>query len=166
MVGRSLLALESPVRPYLTVRTAKTILLLAVGLWLSSCAVGPHFEKPQLKVAGADLIDGNFNEQHIRVRVHAHNPNGIDLPIRSINYQLELAGEPLGQGATDAAFTVPAKGDTEFSMTVTTHLGTVLLKLLPRLKDGGRGLDYRVKGTMRTRLALFPEFAFDERGQF
>ncbi len=161
-----MLALESPVRPHLTVRTPTAILLLAVGLWLSGCAVGPHFEKPQLKVSGADLIDGNFNEQHIRVKVHAHNPNGIDLPIRAINYQLELAGEPLGHGQTDAAFIVPAKGDTDFSMTVTTHLGTVFLKLMPRLKDGGRGLDYRVTGTVRTRLAFFPEFAFDERGQF
>jgi LEA14-like dessication related protein len=159
-------ALESSLRAHLNVRAAVATLFLAASLWLSGCAVGPHFEKPQLKVAGADLIDGNFNEQHIRVRVHAYNPNGIDLPIRAINYQLELAGEPLGHGQTDAAFVVPAKGDTEFSMTVTTHLGSVLLKLLPRLKEGGRGLDYRVTGTIRTRLAFFPEFAFDERGKF
>lgn len=145
---------------------ASILLILASLLWLSGCAGGPHFEKPQLKVAGADLIDGNFSEQHIRVRVHAHNPNGIDLPIRAIDYQLELAGESLGRGQTDAPFVVPARGDADFTMTVTAHLGTVLLKVLPRLKDGGRGLDYRVTGTVRTRLALYPEFSFDERGQF
>ena len=51
-------------------------------------------------------------------------------------------------------------------ISVTTHLGAVLLKLLPRLKEGGRGLDYRVTGKVRTRLMLFPEFDFDERGRF
>jgi LEA14-like dessication related protein len=141
-------------------------LMLSMGLLLGGCATGPHFEKPQLKVAGADLIDGNFNEQHVRIRVHAHNPNSLDLPIKSITYELELAGEKLGQGQTDAAFVVPARGDTDFSMTVTTHLGVVLVKLLPRLKDGGHGLEYRVNGVIKTKLPFFSEFAFDERGQF
>jgi LEA14-like dessication related protein len=138
----------------------------AILLVMAGCATGPHFEKPQMKVAGVEMLDGGFSEQHVRVRVRAHNPNAIDLPVRSIDYTLELGGEPLGHGQTDAPFVVPAKGDAEFSMTVTTHLGAVLLKLLPRLKEGGRGLDYRVTGKVRTRLMLFPEFDFDERGRF
>jgi LEA14-like dessication related protein len=147
--------------------TQRLLGFFAVALLaIAGCASGPHFEKPQMKVAGVEMLDGGFSEQHIRVRVKAHNPNSVELPVRSINYTLELGGEPLGQGQTDASFVVPAKGESEFSMTVTTHLGAVLLKLLPRLKDGGHGLDYRVTGKVRTRLMLFPEFDFDERGRF
>ncbi len=140
--------------------------LSLVALLASGCAIAPHFEKPTLTVAGVDLVDGNFVEQHVRVRVRAHNPNATDLPIRSIDYDLEVGGESLGHGQTDAVFVVPGRGDADFSMTVTTHLGPIVLKLLPRLKDGGRGLEYRVTGKVQTRLAFFSEFPFDERGKF
>jgi LEA14-like dessication related protein len=117
-----------------------------------------------LTVRHIEVESANFAEQHLRVQVRAHNPNGIDLPIRSIHYDVALAGEALGRGETDSAFVVPARGDAEFSMTVTTHLATVLVKLLPKLKDGGHGLEYHIDGTVRTDLAWFREFPFDERG--
>lgn len=135
-------------------------------LVLAGCAAGPHFEKPTLAVRGIDVESASFAEQRLRVRVVAHNPNGIDLPVRSIDYTVMVGAEALGQGKTDAAFVVPARGDAEFSMTVTTHLGAVLVRLLPKLKDGGRGLEYRIEGTVRTGLAWFHEFPFNEHGTF
>ena len=79
--------------------TRRILVLIGVALLvMTGCATGPHFEKPQMKIAGVELLDGGFSEQHLRVRVKAHNPNTVDLPIRSINYTLELGGEPLGQG--------------------------------------------------------------------
>ena len=140
-------------------------LCLLTALWIGGCTLAPHYEKPQLTVVGIDLIDASFSEQHLRVRVKAHNPNAIALPIRSIEYAVAFGGEPLGHGQTDAAFVVPAKGDADFAMTVTTHLATALVKFLPRLKDGGHGLEYRVVGKVQTGLAFFSEFPFDERGK-
>jgi LEA14-like dessication related protein len=137
----------------------------AALLALAGCAVSPHFEKPTLSVRGIDVESANFSEQHLRVRVLAHNPNGIALPVQSIDYSVVVADEALGHGHTDAAFVVPARGDAEFSMTVTTHLATVLVRLLPRLKEGGHGVEYRIEGLVRTGLPWFREFPFDERGK-
>jgi LEA14-like dessication related protein len=136
----------------------------ALLLALAGCAVTPHFEKPTLAVRGVEVESATFTEQRLRVKVVAHNPNGVDLPIRSIDYDVALAGETLGRGQTDASFVVPARGDAEFSMSVTTHVATVLMKILPKLKDGGRGIDYHINGTVRTGLAWFREFPFDEHG--
>ena len=165
LAGRSLPGLESPVRSRMTLRRATAGVCLVALTALGGCALTPHFEKPTLAVRHVDVESANFTEQHLRVHVRAHNPNRIDLPIHSIRYDVALGGEPLGRGETDSAFVVPARGDADFSMTVTTHLATVLVKLLPKLKDGGHGLEYHIDGTVRTDLAWFREFPFDEHGK-
>lgn len=139
--------------------------LLGLLVVLAGCAAVPHVQAPQLSVGRVEFIDGNLREQHLRVQVHAHNPNGVDLPIRLIRYDLKLAGEPVAHGESEAPFVVPARGDGEFSMTVNAQLASAFIKLLPHLKDGGRGIDYEVDGTVLTRVLWLSEFPFHAAGR-
>jgi LEA14-like dessication related protein len=148
-------------------RTRAAALAVALVLFelLGGCtALVPHFEKPQLSVVGVELRDASLAEQHFRVRMRVENPNDRALPVRGIDYTLKLAGEDFGSGSSVSAFTVPARGETEFELQLTTNLATTLLKVLPRLKDASQPLEYRLAGKIRTDLAFVPTVSFDERG--
>jgi LEA14-like dessication related protein len=139
-------------------------LLLVVALAMAGCALSPHFEKPTLTVRKIEVVQANFAEQHLRLRLSAHNPNDRALPIEGIEYTVYLAGDELGHGSTTSAFTVPPRGDAEFDATLTTRLSAVVVKILPRLRDGGRALDYRVVGEVRSSLPFLGHIPFDQQG--
>jgi LEA14-like dessication related protein len=140
---------------------------VAVVLLLAGCAtMAPHFERPRLSLSSIEIKDASLAEQRFRVRMHVQNPNGRALPIRGISYTIELAGEELGRGVTADAFTVPAFGEAEFEMLVTTNLATTFWKVLPRLKDSAHPAEYRLVGKVNTDLAFLHTIPFDEKGQF
>ncbi len=142
----------------------------AVGvlfLLLAGCAtLAPHFERPRLSLASIEIKDASLAEQRFRVRMRVQNPNGLALPIKGISYTIELAGEELGRGVTADAFTVPAFGEAEFEMLVTTNLATTFWKVLPRLKDSAHPAEYRLLGKVSTGLAFLHTIPFDEKGVF
>lgn len=140
--------------------------LAAVALLGACTAIVPHFEHPQLSVAAVEVRDASLAEQHLKVRMHVQNPNDRELPIEGIRYSMQLAGEDFGQGATAEAFTVPAHGEADFDMLVTTNLTAAFLRLLPRLKDRNHPIEYRVTGEVKTALRFLRVIPFDERGSF
>jgi LEA14-like dessication related protein len=140
-------------------------LLLFATLVTSGCALSPHFEKPTLTVRKIEVVQANFAEQHLRLRLSAHNPNDRALPIDGIDYTVYVAGDELGHGSTTSPFTVPPRGDAEFDATLTTRLSAVILKILPSLRDGGRALDYRVVGEVRSSLPFLGHIPFDQQGR-
>ena len=134
---------------------------------LAGCAtIAPHFERPRLTLSSIEIKDASLAEQRFRVRMHVQNPNGRALPIKGISYTIELAGEELGRGVTADAFTVPAFGEAEFEMLVTTNLAATFWKVLPRLKDSAHPAEYRLVGKVTTGLAFLHTIPFDEKGQF
>jgi LEA14-like dessication related protein len=138
--------------------------LVLCGLLGGCSALVPHFETPQLSVVGVELRDASLAEQHFRVRMRVENPNDRALPVRGIDYTLKLAGEDFGSGSSVSAFMVPARGEAEFELQLTTNLATTLWKILPRLKDATQPVEYRLAGKVRTDLAFVPTISFDERG--
>ena len=134
---------------------------------LAACAaLAPHFEHPRLYLAGVDLKDASLGEQHFRLRMRVENPNDRELPVRGIDYTLKLGGEDFGSGASVGAFTVPAHGEAEFEIMMTTNLAATLWKVLPRLKDSSQPLEYQLVGKVSTDLPFLHSIPFDERGSF
>ena len=146
-------------------RAATLAAALVLGGLLGGCAaLAPHFEQPRLSLVGVEVRDASLAEQHFRVRMRVENPNDRALPVRGIDYTLKLAGEDFGSGSSVGAFTVPARGEAEFELQMTTNLAATLWKVLPRLKDSSQPLEYRLAGKVRTDLAFVPSISFDERG--
>jgi LEA14-like dessication related protein len=128
--------------------------------------VAPRFEHPTLSVVGVDVEAAQLAEQRFRVRMRVQNPNERALPVTGLSYTLQLAGEDFGHGQSANAFTVPAHGEMEFDMTVTTNLATAILRILPRLSDSAQPIEYRMTGTVGTDLPFLRSIPFDERGSF
>jgi LEA14-like dessication related protein len=137
---------------------------LVVGLGaLGGCAsLLPKLAPPTLVITGVAIGGGNLQQQQIKLTFHATNPNNRAIPIRSIECNLELAGSPFAQGTTDAAFTLPALGETDFNLNVTANMNSVLAALAGGF--GRHAVDYRVYGQVHLQGGLVRTIPFDQKG--
>jgi LEA14-like dessication related protein len=152
-----------------TIRSAAfrpAVALAAAAIFATGCAaIVPKLETPKLEVVAVELLDAQFTQQRFNVTMRVQNPNDRELPIRGLSYSMQLAGEEFGTGQSDKAFTVPALGEAEFTMTVTTNLATSLLKILPKLEKSPQSLDYRLTGKVETDWTFLRTIPFSESGK-
>ena len=138
---------------------------LAAALLLGACALAPKLEAPQLSVTDVQLLGGDLFTQHLRVRMHVQNPNDRALPVEGITYRLEVEGQEFATGESAASFVVPALGEADFDMNVSTNLATTLMKIL----SGGvntRALAYHLRGKVTLSQGFLRSVPFEQRGTF
>ena len=136
-------------------------------LLLSACALRPELQTPRLSVAEIDILGSDLWQQRLRVRMHVQNPNERALAIKGLEYTLEVEGQPLASAESAESFTVPALGETDFDMNVTTHLAGALLTLLARGPDSlSHGVAYHIAGKVTLSEGWVRSIPFDQRGSF
>ena len=141
--------------------------VVLAALLLSACAFAPRFQKPELSIVDAQLASSTLWEQRLKVRVRVQNPNDRALPVKGIEYTMEVMGQPAATGVSDASFVVPAMGEAEFDMNVTTNLAGTLLRLLSRGPDAlGQSVPYRLAGKVQLSQGWLRSIPFEERGTF
>ena len=138
----------------------------AVALLASGCALAPKFTTPTLTVVGVQLEGSDLLVQHFKVRVHVQNPNDRALPVRGIEYTLEVDGQPFATGESAASFVVPALGEAEFDMNVTTNMAGTLVRLLARGPDERASVPYRLSGKISLSQGWLQSIPFEQRGTF
>jgi len=141
--------------------------LCAAALLLDACALSSKFIAPRLSVVDVQIEHGDLWEQRLKVRMRVQNPNDRRLPVKGLEYTLEVEGEPFASGASAASFVVPARGEAEFDMNVTTNLAGTLLKFLGRGSDApGQSVAYRLTGRIALSEGLMRSIPIEERGTF
>ena len=131
---------------------------------LSACS-SMKMEKPHLEVVNVQMLKGDLLQQEFKVRMRVDNPNDRELPVRGISYKLQLAGEDFAEGESVSSFTVPAKGSTEFDLSMKANAANMVLRLL----SGGRkleNLEYRLVGKVSLSSGMMRSIPFDEKGEF
>ena len=107
------------------------------GAVASGCASAFKFEAPKLSVVSMKVQSADIFSQRLQVRMRVLNPNDRELPIKGINYRIEVNDAELAQGLTDTPFVVPAMGEAEFDVQVTANLATALSQFLSRQRFVG-----------------------------
>lgn len=138
------------------------LLLMPLALLGGCSALAPRLERPELRVIGVELVRADLLRQELRVRMHVRNPNDRELPVRGIDYVVELAGEQLAHGESAREFTVPALGEAEFDLNVFANAAPAMLKFLAA--SGREPLEYRISGTVRLASGLLRTLPFSEKG--
>jgi len=139
---------------------------LAACALLAACVLRPQLETPRLSVSEVDVLGGDLWQQRLRVRVHVQNPNDRTLAVKELEYTLEVEGQQLASGTSAASFTVPALGETDFDMSVTTNLAGTLLGLLARGPDAlAQGVAYRLAGRLTLSQGWLRSIPFEQRGK-
>lgn len=123
---------------------AVAALLSTLPAWLGGCATEPKLEPPKVSVAGVQFVSGELWLQHLKVRLHLHNPNDRDLPVKGLEYTIEIAGQEVAAGASGQSFVLPLHGDAELDTHVTANLAGSVLKLLTHVP--GTLSPYRLSG--------------------
>ena len=113
---------------------------------LAGCATEPKLEAPKVSVAGVQFVSGELWLQHLKVRLHLHNPNDRDLPVKGLEYTIEIAGQEVAAGASAQSFVLPLHGDAELDTHVTANLAGSVLRLLTHVP--GTLSPYRLSGKM------------------
>jgi LEA14-like dessication related protein len=135
----------------------------ALVLVLSAGCATTHLEAPQLTVVSMQVQSADLFSQRMLVHMRVVNPNARELPVKSINYRIEVGGADLAQGVADKPFVVPASGEAEFDVQVTANLANALSQILGR-RNSRDTLDYRLVGTVSLSSGFLRRIPFDERG--
>jgi LEA14-like dessication related protein len=131
---------------------------------LSACALFvPKLETPTLAVVAMELERGDLFEQRLKVRMRVQNPNDRALPVKSLAYTLEVDGQEFAHGESAAGFTVPALGEAEFDMHVTTNMAGTLGRLLGH---SGADIPYRLAGRVTLSEGMLRSIPFEQHGSF
>lgn len=145
--------------------TARVIATASLMLLLAGCAgLGTKLESPRVSVVGIRAVKADLFEQRLEVRLRVENPNALDIPVRGLEVEVELAEEPFAQGSSAREFTVPARGEAEFDMLVTAHAATALLRIASAGREERNQIGYRLSGRLSTRLGLLRSVPFEETG--
>jgi LEA14-like dessication related protein len=147
-------------------KIARAPAAILAALLLAGCALAPKFQTPQLSVADVQILGGDLWSQRLKVRMHVQNPNDRELPVRALEYTIEVEGQTFATGASTDAFIVPALGESDFDMNVTTNLAGTVLKLLVRGSGSDNTVNYRLTGKLSLSAGLLRTIPFDQRGTF
>ena len=144
---------------------SRGIFLLAVLCLLGSgcSALLPKLEAPKFEVVDLKMLGGDQKHQQLRLRLQVTNPNDRQIAVKSIDYQVALAGTDFAQGTNAEPFTVPALGQSEFDLDMNADFGSLLRVLSAHLGDAA--LEYQVSGRVHLAEGLVREFPFKGHGQ-
>jgi LEA14-like dessication related protein len=143
---------------------AASVVLAACAV-LAACSMFlPRFQTPRLSVLSIQLGHSDLFRQHLQVRMHVENPNDRELPVQGLTYTLEVAGEQVAEGASEASFVVPARGSADFDMGVTANLAAVLVHVFGHGSSGP--IEYRITGRVHLAAGLVRSVPFEEKGTF
>lgn len=149
--------------------SARFLLLpvLAGLLLLTSGCSGlyPKIEKPKLNIIDLQVIDATLFEQRYALRLRIRNPNEVALPVSGIHYTLHIEGKEFADGMSSEPFTVPAYGEEEFTVRMSTSLFSTVRQVVGMLEEQDAFLDYRITGKIRVDLPLVKVLTFEEEGK-
>jgi len=130
---------------------------------LAGCAgLSGLSQKPEVSLAGLDLLELGLFEQRFLIKLRIENPNDVALPISGLVFDIELNGQPFARGLSDKAVTVPRMSDAILEVQATSDLGRVLRQIRELQKSGRERVDYRISG--RISLEGVGSIPFERKG--
>jgi LEA14-like dessication related protein len=144
----------------------RAIAAAATVALLGGCVLAPKLTTPRLTIVGVRLEGSDLLAQRLRVRVHVQNPNDRTLPVKGIDYTLDVDGQPFASGESAGSFVVPALGEAEFDMNVTTNMAGTLVRLLTSSSEARASVPYRLSGKIALSQGWLQSIPFEQHGTF
>jgi len=140
--------------------------LFALVALLPGCtSLGGDLVAPRLSLVGVQMLSTDMFAQKFKVRVLVQNPNDLDLPVRGIEYQIIMMGDSFADGTSSDVFLLPARGEAEFDMLVTTNFVSSFGRLLSRVGGGKlENIEYEISGKVFVDKGVLRRIPFNHRG--
>lgn len=141
-----------------------TILLLA-GLLTACASLNELVDAPDVSLRDVRVADIGMDEQTFVLSFDVTNPNPFPLPISQVSYGVILNGYRFASGRTPGSFTVPARSDGEFAISVELNLLRTAPELLFIVKDAAeRDIPYTLEGELGVDLPYARPVQFENSG--
>jgi LEA14-like dessication related protein len=144
----------------------RALLLFSCAALLAGCAaMGPKLQSPTVTILAVQMLSTDMFAQKFRVRVKVENPNDMELKVRGLDYQILLMGDSFAEGNSSDQFLLPALGEAEFDMAITTNFVSSLGRLISR-KGGGKldDVDYEIVGEVLVDKGMVKKIPFSHKG--
>lgn len=140
--------------------------LFALVALLPGCtSLGGDLVAPRLSLVGVQMLSTDMFAQKFKVRVLVQNPNDLELPVRGLEYQIIMMGDSFADGTSSDAFLLPARGEAEFDMLVTTNFVSSFGRLLSRVGGGKlENIEYEISGKVFVDKGVLRRIPFNHRG--
>lgn len=134
---------------------------------LSSCAtLDAVVSAPGVSLREVEVTELAASGQTLVLGFDVANPNPFPLPVSRIDYGLDIGGYRLASGQAATDFTVPARGDGGFSISVELDLLKTAPALLHVVKDSiEKDVPYRLEGEFGVDLPYARPIAFRNEGE-
>jgi LEA14-like dessication related protein len=141
-------------------------MLAALAALLTACTtLGPDLVAPRLSLVGVQMLSTDMFAQKFKVRVLVENPNDLELPVRGLEYQIIMMGDSFADGTSTDVFLLPARGEAEFDMVVTTNFVSSFGRLLSRVGGGKlEDIEYEITGKIYVDKGVLRRIPFSHRG--
>lgn len=142
------------------------VLCLTLIASVCACSTLPTSKPiaPDVKLLSIKPQKLGLIEQQLALQLQLSNPNSYDLALQTVTFIAKLNGEELAQGISNDAVTLPAEGDAEIEVIVSTRMNRVLGQLLLLASNPANALDYNISGFVK--LANWPvRIPFNVDGQ-
>lgn len=147
-------------------RISLRALLLALPL-LGACAtVQNSVLPPQVSLRSVQVERLDFKNQTFLLAFDVTNPNPISLPIKSVSYGVKLDGMRFASGETSSSFSIPAGGDTEFTISANLDLLNTAPALLSIVRDATHSnIPYQLDGALGVDIPFVEPLTFSANGE-
>jgi LEA14-like dessication related protein len=146
---------------------ARACLLLLLATLIGGCSTlgASKLQSPDLSLVGMQMMSTDMFAQRFKVRVLVKNPNDVEIPVRGLEYKIFLMGDSFADGESPDRFVVPAKGEAEFDMLVTTNFVSSLGRLISRVGGGKlENIEYEIAGSVLLDKGLVRKIPFNHKG--
>ena len=144
----------------------RPLIIVALAAWLTACAgMSTKLEPPRVQLLGIDVLSTDMFAQQFNAHLQIQNPNDVEMPIRGLDFEVLLFGDRFAQGVSSDHFVLPALGEAEFNMTVTTSFVSSFGRLISRM--GGaklESIEYEIVGTVFVDKGMVKKIPFNHKG--
>lgn len=109
---------------------------------------------PNVSVDSITPLKLGIRNQQLAIGLLVANPNSFDLPLQTLSFIANLDGAEVARGSSSRKVTLPAHGETNMEILVTTRISKVLGKILLMSSQNSDNIAYDVKGFVK--LANWP----------
>ena len=144
----------------------KRLTALTLAGALAACASNNSLlTPPAVDLTSVEVSAMTFTNQTFLLGFNVSNPNPVPLPVRSVKYRVFLNDENFAGGETLGNFTVPARGDEDFVISVDLNLLQSGAQLTSIIRSGVKdNVNYEVHGDLAVDLPLAPTLSFSNAG--
>jgi len=144
----------------------RTFSVIAIAASLAACAgTEALIRSPTVNLTSVELASASFSRQTFNLAFDVDNPNPFPLPVTGVEYRVMLDDERFAGGETIGSFTVPARGQDVFMISVDLDVLGSAMQFASMFRGGmPEQVNYQLQGSLTVDIPFTRPIPFSSTG--